>query len=164
MIRIASALAALFVSSCSSPHVPEESTSQDRDIFVGSLVQINGQPVETVLKVRFFSTDGDDVADRYMLYSDCFSPGYFDQRRGVFLSGYSPIGTDAEKAPTHVVQEAADNHRARRCPDDSANFSQVLDIMYVGASLQIDGDRAKLTSKTGLSAELRREPATFIVD
>lgn len=158
-------LSALSVMSCSPTKEPRESKSSDIDVFVGQLVSLNGQPVLSALKVRFYSTDGDDVADRYWLFSDCSDAGYFDARQGLFLSGHSPKGAGTGNVSDNEVPEIAQNHKTRRCPpDDPANFSRFLDIMYEGASLASDNDRARLTSKTGLSAEFVREPMALILD
>jgi len=159
------ALSALCVISCSPTKKPQVPKSADIDVFVGQLVSFNGQPVLSVLKVRFYSTDGDDVADRYWLYSDCSDAGYFDARQGLFLSGHSPKGAGTENVPNSQVQESAQSHKTRRCPpDDPANFSRFLDVMYEGATLTSDDDRARLASKTGLSAEFVREPMALVLD
>lgn len=165
MIRPLFVASAAIAASCSPAGDQAAATRPERkEIFVGELVAIQGQPVRSALKFRFYSTDGDEVADRYFLESNCFDGGYFDQRHGAFLSGHSPTGTDTEKSPAKLVQEFAENHKTRRCPDDSANFSRLMDLMYAGATLEIDDEDARLTSKTGLSADLIREPMPMFVD
>ncbi len=68
MIRFVLALSVLVIASCSPAGQADEDARHDRDVFVGNLsISLNGEPVESVLSVRFYSTDGDDVADRYLL-------------------------------------------------------------------------------------------------
>ncbi|MED5536833.1 hypothetical protein [Brevundimonas aurantiaca] len=133
-------------------------------MFVGHLISFDGQPVRSMLLARFYSTDGDDVADRYFLQSSCFDAGYFDQRHGVFLSGHSPIGTDTENAPADVVREGAERHKTRCPAEDSQNYTRFIELMYGGATLKVDGDRAQLVSKTGPTAELVRDIEPILVD
>ena len=165
MIRYALVPFLLAVAACTpAPDTVAEPRDDQRDVFVGHLVSFDGQPVESMLRVRFYSTDGDDVADRYFLQSDCFDAGYFDQRHGVFLSGYSPIGTDTEKTPVHLVLEGAERHKTRCPAADSQNYSRFVELMYGGATLEIDGDRARLVTKTGPTAELARVVEPLLLD
>lgn len=160
----AASLAAVLMTSACAPAADEatDARSNERDVFVGHLVAFDGQPVDSMWRVRLFSTDGDEVADRYFMRSDCFDAGYFDQRHGMFLSGHSPIGTDTEKSRAEVLREAAERHRTRCPADDPQHYSKFVELMLGGATLEIDGDRARLVSKAGSTAELSRVVEPFM--
>ena len=165
MIRRSLCLGLLAVSACSpATYESPERAQEDRDVFVGHLISFDGQPVRSMLRARFYSTNGDDVADRYFLQSDCFDAGYFDQRHGVFLSGHSPIGADTENAPADVVRQGAERHKTRCPAEDPQNYTRFVELMYGGATLKVDGDRAQLVSKTGPTAELVRDIEPILVD
>ena len=165
MIRFVLALSVLVIASCSPAGQADEDARHDRDVFVGNLISLNGEPVESVLSVRFYSTDGDDVADRYLLFSDCRDSGYFDQGQDAFLSGYSPRGTGSENVSPEALQQSAEAHKLRHCPaEDPANFARFVDLMYEGATLEVEGDQARLTTKTGLSAGLARKLTPLTLD
>ncbi len=53
----------------------------------------------------------------------------------------------------------------RHCPaEDPANFARFVDLMYEGATLEVEGDQARLTTKTGLSAGLARKLTPLTLD
>ena len=152
----------LLTTSCSPVRQAEETVVEPREIFAGRLTSLDGEPVQSMLRVRFFSEDGDEVPDRYFLDNECFDAGYFDQRHDVFLSGHSPKGIGMEESA--LADEFAERHRAR-CPEgDAANYTRFVDLMYAGGSLELDGDRARLTSGTSSSAEFVRIIELPIID
>ena len=145
---------------------PEKNHRADdwKKIFEGDVFAVNGSTVKPSFRIVFYSTDGDDTPNRYRIESNCFDSGYFDKGRGIFLSGSSPDGFGADRMPAKMRRDTADGHRMR-CPDDHAViYRKLIDLMYEGAVLSVDGDKARLASQSGLSAELGRVSQMILVD
>jgi len=114
--------------------------------------------------MTFYSTDGDEAPDRYRIDSQCFDAGYFDKDRQAFLSGASPNGQGADRISGKNLQEAAEGHR-RRCPSDHVDtYNRLLDVMYEGGALTIDGREGRLITKSGMSIRLVEVPMTLLLD
>ena len=61
-------------------------------------------------------------------------------------------------------REMAEGHR-RRCPSDHpVIYNRLLDVMYEGAVLTIDGDKGRLVSQSGASISLVRVPMVMLYD
>ena len=121
------------------------------EVYSGQLVELDGARFEesSMLTIRLYTYEGSGEAPtRYWIGSDCQDAGYLDADRQMFLSGHAPVGTDAEKM---VAAELSDPER--RCPAaDPGRYVQLMELMYEGAALEMDGTQAVFTSPTGKSA------------
>jgi hypothetical protein len=152
----------IFLSACSS-----EKTHRDGDwrkTFEGNVLSVNDQPITSSFRMTFYSTDGDETPDRYHIASECFDAGYFDKDRQVFLSSTSPKGYGADKMSEKGRRDMAEGGR-RRCPsNDPAVYNQLIDVMYEGAVLTVDGEQGRLVAQSGASITLAKVPMALLLD
>ena len=140
-----------------SPSNPTTSTSDappsQLPVYEGDVVSINGQGSEALMRLSMTFTDPDTSGhpQRFLISSRCFDSGYFDTDKKLFLSGHSPIG----KGNTQTV---ADNGRQRCTSDEVEAFQKLLDITYEGFALDIDEPKARLTTPSGQTIDLARNP------
>jgi len=135
-----------------------------RKTFEGDVIAVNDTAVRPSFRMTFYSTDGDETPERYQVSSECFDRGYFDKDRQAFLSGTSPNGQGADQMTEKSRREMAEGHR-RRCPSDHpVIYNRLLDVMYEGAVLSIDGDKGRLVSQSGASISLVRVPMVLLYD
>ena len=161
-MRILAAALAIGLASC----VPEQhdQSADWKETFEGEVVAVNGAATSPSFRIAFYSTDADDIPDRYRIASQCIDVGYFDEDRSAFLSGYSPNGSGADRTPEKFRSETAKGHRANCSSDHAVIYRKLVDLMYEGAVLSANGDHARLTSKSGLSADIRRVPQMLLMD
>ncbi len=125
-----------------------------RETFEGDVIAVNDQTVHASFRMTFYSTDGDETPERYRITSGCYDAGYFDKNSQAFLSGASPKGVGADEMSEKGRRDVAEGHR-RRCPSDHpVIFNQLLDVMYDGAVLTVEGNDGRLVSQNGGSISL----------
>lgn len=129
------------------------------ETFSADVVAINGEPAVSSFRVTFFNTDDDLANERYRIDSRCADFGYFDDKHGRFLSGTSPLGTDAEKVTDETRRDIADGP-IRACGSNPASeFERILRIMQEGATLTEDrAGAARLSTPDGRSIDLIVSP------
>lgn len=148
---------ALFALAACSPSIPTSSTSEappsQSPVYEGDVVGIDGQGSEALMRLSMTFTDPDTSGQpqRFLISSRCFDSGYYDTDKNLFLSGHSPIG----KASNQTV---ADNGRQRCTSDEVEAFQKLLDITYEGFALVIDEPKARLTTPSGKTVDLTRNP------
>jgi len=103
------------------------------------------------LSLTFTDPDTSGQPQRFQISSRCFDSGYYDTDKKLFLSGHSPIGKSSN-------QTIADNGRERCTPDDIEAFQKLMDITYEGFALEIDEPKARLTTPSGKTVDLARNP------
>lgn len=160
MVTVAVLLVLLTACSSAEPH----REGGWRKTFEGEVVAVNDLPVRPSFRMTFYSTDGDETPDRYRIDSECFDAGYFNKDRQAFLSGGSPNGQGADQMTEASLQDNAERHR-RRCPSDHPiTYNRLLDVMYEGAVLTIDGREGRLVTQSGTSINLVEVPMALLLD
>lgn len=115
---------------------------QAEEIYSGVLTQIDGEWVGgSQLRITLYSLAGDqDVADRYYISSGCFDAGFLDAEDGRFWSGHAP----AKNGET--VGNLTNLEVERRCPrQDHERYGRLMEIMYEGATLELDEQQGNAT-------------------
>lgn len=149
-------LASVMMAACSQQATDVPPPQQP--VFEGNVTGINGDGNEGMMRFSMTFTEPDEngIPQRFWISSGCIDTGYFDAGRQIFVSGHSP----AAKASN---QETADRNRERRCPSDHYEiFQRLLDLTYEGFVLEIDEPRARLTTPSGRSIELARNPMAHL--
>ena len=135
-----------------------------RKTFEGNILAVNDQPVTPSFRMSFYSTDGDDTPERYRITSECFDVGYFDKDRQAFLSSSSPRGYGADQMSEKSRRDMAEGAR-RRCPiDHPVIYNRLIDVMYEGAVLTVDGEQGRLVAQNGASITLVKVPMALLLD
>ena len=146
-----------------SPTEPQANNDWQKT-FEGDVIAVNDATVRPSFRVTFYSTDGDETPDRYEISSECFDRGYFDKDRQAFLSGTSPNGQGADRMSEKSRRDIAEDHRGR-CPSDHpVIYNSLLDVMYEGAVLTIDGEKGRLAAQSGASISLAQVPMVPLLD
>ena len=162
-MRVVLAAALLGLLTTCAPAEPQPDVDW-RKTFEGDVIAVNDTAVRPSFRMTFYSTDGDDTPERYHISSECFDRGYFDKDRQAFLSGTSPNGQGADQMSEESRREMAEGHR-RRCPSDHpVIYNRLLDVMYEGAVLTIDGGKGRLVTKTGASVSLLQVSMVLLYD
>lgn len=118
-----------------------------RDDFEGRLIEIADQatPASRVTLTLFRYSSG-NRPERYMITTECFDAGYFDAKRGSYVSGSAP-----ELPHTGSLPIPHD----RFCDADDLSRQRLLrEWMFGGANISVQSDdgRAVVETPTGETA------------
>ena len=129
-------------------------TAVRKDDFEGRLIQIADQatPASRVTLTLFHYSSG-ARSKRYLITTDCFDAGYFDDRLDRYVSGSAPDSPGREPLPLPHDRfcDAADLSRQR----------QLREWMFSGATITFHSDdrRAVIEAPTGEIATFAHKPS-----
>lgn len=117
--------------------------------FEGRLIELNGQATsDSRVKLTLYQYGSGSHPKRYVIESDCFDAGYFDEARNQYVSGSAPETETSRKDPLPLPHD-------RFCdPNDLSRQRLLREWMFSGAAISIrpnDG-RAVISMQAGATA------------